>query len=96
MIYRIMLIGCTIIRMQEKILDKIVHCITDEDYEDLLKELADKLLNEESLKELNKVEKVESVYNCIGKFKYVEYPDDDEYDDEYDDDEEEYDDEECY
>lgn len=76
-----------------KILDKIVYCITNEDYEDLLKELADKLLNEESLEELNKVKKVESIYNCVGKFKYVEYPDDD-YDDEeeYEDDEEEYED----
>ena len=54
------------------ILDKIVHCMTEKDYEDLLKELADKLFNEEYLAEQNKVKKVETIYNCIGKFKYAE------------------------
>lgn len=54
------------------ILDKVVHCMNDEEYEDLLKELADKLLNEEYLAELNKVKKVETIYNCLGKFKFVE------------------------
>lgn len=69
----------------QNILDKVVHCMTEEDYEDLLKELADKLLNEEYLTEQNKLEKAETIYNCIGKFKFVEY-DEDEYD-EYEDEE---------
>ncbi len=60
------------------ILDKIVHCFNDEDYEDLLKELADKLLDEEYLAEQDKIEKVETIYNCIGKFKFVEYDEEDE------------------
>lgn len=70
------------------ILDKIVHCFNNSDYEDLLKELADKLLNEEYLAEANKVKKTETIYNCIGKFKFVE--DEEDYDDYYDEDEEDY------
>lgn len=60
------------------ILDKIVHCMTNEDYEDLLKELADKLLNEEFLAEQNKIKKVETIYECVGKFKFVEHNEEDE------------------
>ena len=62
------------------ILNKIVHCFIESDYEDLLQELADKLLNEEYLAEQNKIEKVESIYKCNGKFKYKEYDEDDELD----------------
>lgn len=61
------------------ILDRIVHCMTDEEYEDLLKDLADKLLNEEYLAEFREVKKVESVYDCIGKFKFNEYQEDEGY-----------------
>ena len=68
------------------ILDKVVYCMTDEDYEDLLKELADKLLNEEYLAEQNKFDKVETIYDCLGKFKFVE--DDEEDEEDYDEDEE--------
>lgn len=57
----------------KNILDRVVHCMTDEEYEDLLKDLADKLLNEGYLEEFSEVKKVESIYNCIGKFKFVEY-----------------------
>ena len=60
------------------ILDKIAYCMTDDEYEDLLKELADKLLNEEYLAEFREVKKVESIYNCVGKFKYEEYQEEDE------------------
>lgn len=77
----------------EAILDKIAYCITEKEYEDLLKELADKLLNEEYLAEQNKIEKVETIYNCIGKFKFVEYEEEDYYDDYYEEDEEEEDEE---
>ena len=76
------------------ILDKIVHCITNEDYEDLLKELADKLMNEEYLEEQNKIEKIETIYKCIGKFEFKESYDEDE--DDYYDDEEDEEDEEDY
>ena len=62
-----------------KILNKISTCYNDSDYEDLLKELADKLLNEEYLAEQNKEEKVGSIYDCDGKFKFVELTDDDDY-----------------
>lgn len=75
------------------ILDKIAYCMTDETYEDLLKELADKLLNEDYLAELNKVEKVETIYNCVGKFKFVEYQEEEEeyeYEEEDEEDEEDY------
>lgn len=60
------------------ILDKIAYCMTNDEYEDLLKELADKLLNEEYLTEFREVEKVETIYNCVGKFKFVEENEEDE------------------
>lgn len=63
----------------KNILDRVVHCMTDEEYEDLLKDLADKLLNEEYLAEFREVKKVESVYDCIGKFKFNEYQEDEGY-----------------
>lgn len=62
-----------------KILNKISDCISDSEYEDLLQELADKLLNEEYLAEQNKLEKVGTIYDCDGKFKYVEDNEDDYY-----------------
>lgn len=61
-----------------KILNKISTCHTEEDYEDLLKELTDELLNEEYLVEQNKEEKVGTIYNCDGRFKYEEPTNDDE------------------
>ena len=67
------------------ILDKIVHCMTNEDYEDLLKELTDKLFNEEFLAEQNQIKKIETIYECIGKFKFVE-----QYEEEYEDEEDYY------
>ena len=62
-----------------RILHGISGCYTNGDYEDLLKELADNLLNEEYLKEQNKIEKVDSIYKCDGSFKFVESYDDEEY-----------------
>ena len=78
-----------------KTLNNIVKCYNDSDYEDLLKELADKLFNEEYLAEQNKLEKVGTIYDCDGKFKYEERYDDNEDDDgyRYDDDEEDEEDE---
>lgn len=71
-----------------QILDKIADCIDDSDYEDLLKELADKLLDGEYLAEQHKLEKVGTVYDCAGKFSFVDYDDDD--DEYYDDDDDDY------
>ena len=61
----------------EKILNKVYECKTDDDYEQLLKELADELLNEEYLEEQNKIEKTKTIYECDGKFKFIDYPEDD-------------------
>ena len=61
------------------VLYKINYCYDSNDYEDLLKELADNLLNEDYLKEQNNFEKVGTIYKCEGKFKFVEYEEDDWY-----------------
>lgn len=71
-----------------KILERIEACYTESDYENLLKDLADMLLNEEYLAEQDKIAKEGSVYKCAGKFEYKEY------EEEYEEDEDEYDDEE--
>ena len=79
------------------ILDKITTCFSHDDYEKLLKELADKLLDEDYLAEQTKVEKVESIYKCVGKFQYVESYEEDEEEYDYEEDEEdEYEDGEYY
>lgn len=62
-----------------KILNKISDCISDSEYEDLLQELADKLLNEEYLAEQNKIKKIDTIYDCDGKFKYEEEAEEDYY-----------------
>lgn len=72
----------------KKILNTVYDCYNDSDYEDLLQELADELLKEEYLTEQGKLEKVETIYKCYGKFKFVEYNEDDEY--YLDEDEEDY------
>ena len=77
------------------ILDKIKECKTDDDYEALLKELADEFLVEEILKEFAQEAKVDSIYECSGPFEFVdqeeeeeEWPEED-YDDFEEDEEEE-------
>jgi hypothetical protein len=70
------------------ILDKIAYCFHDGNYEDLLKELADKLLNEKYLVKQNELEKVGTIYKCDGKFKFVEYEEDED-DWDYEEEEEE-------
>ena len=62
-----------------KVLTKIQDCHEDEDYENLLKELADLLINEEYLKEMNGKEKVGDIYNCDGCYKFKEYEDEEEW-----------------
>lgn len=76
----------------ENILNKILICANESDYEDLLKELADELLQEDYLVEQNKIEKEKTVYDCVGKFKFVEQ----DAEDEYELDDEDYNDEEDY
>jgi hypothetical protein len=71
------------------ILEGISDCLTYSDYDDLLKDLADTLLNEKYLKALDKQAKDGSIYECDGIFRYVEPDEDDE--DDYDD--EDYDEE---
>lgn len=71
----------------EKTLEKISGCLNDSDYEELLKELADVLLDEEYLAEKDKVEKVDTIYKCNGKFEFVEV--EEENDDYYYEDEDE-------
>ena len=64
------------------ILYKIINCYNNSDYEDLLQELADKLLKEEYLDKENEIEKIGTIYNCDGKFQFVEYDEEDEEDEE--------------
>ena len=63
-----------------KILNKIATCYDEGDYEDLLKALTDMLLDAEYLAEQNKAEKTGTIYDCDGKFQFVEpsYDGDDE------------------
>lgn len=65
------------------ILDRIEICNNDDDYENLLKDLADELLNEELLSKMETQTKIGSVYECNGPFKF-----DDSCDDEYDEEDE--------
>lgn len=60
------------------ILDKVSKCVNDGDYEDLLKELADSLLEEEYLSQQNDFKKTDSIYECAGKFEFVEDDEEDE------------------
>lgn len=75
------------------ILDEIYKCYNDDDYEDLLKDLADCLLDEDWLLTMEK-EKIGSIYNCDGPYKYslINYDEDeyDEYEDREDDEYDEY------
>lgn len=77
----------------DNILTKIANCFVDGDYEDLLKELADKLLDAELLDEMNKEKKIGTIYDCDGIFKWVEQEyeeDEDDWEDEDEEEEEEY------
>ena len=67
-----------------EILDSIENCYYESEYENLLKYLADKLLNEEYLVEQNEIEKIGTIYKCDGKFEFMEVLAEDE-DDYYED-----------
>ncbi len=79
-----------------ELLEDIFNCYNNDNYEYLLKRIADMLLDEDYLAEQNKVEKVGTIYKCDGAFKYVEHDDDDNDGYWYDDDEDEEDDDEEY
>lgn len=68
------------------VLDLIEDCKTDDDYERLLKDLADEFLIEDILKEFAMEAKVGSIYECDGPFEFSEYQEEDE--DDYEDEEE--------
>lgn len=65
------------------ILDRIETTRTENEYEKLLMDLADALLDEEFLNEMNQSPKTGSVYDCDGPFEFDEYRED-EYDDDKD------------
>ena len=67
----------------DTILDRVYGCYNDSDYENLLKDLADCLLDEDWLHIMEK-EKVGSIYNCDGPYAYEVIYDDEEDEDYYD------------
>lgn len=64
----------------DAILSEVFFARNDEDYEVILKNLADYLLREDLLEEYEKEEKIGSIYECDGNFKFEEYSE--EYDEE--------------
>lgn len=79
------------------VLYRIGECKADEEYEQLLADLADLLLTEKYLEAMNGFEKVGSVYDCDGPFQFVEAEEeDDESGGYWDDEDEEEDEEESY
>lgn len=63
------------------ILEGISDCICGDDYEDLLKDLADTLLVEKLLRAYSKQVKDGSIYDCDGVFRFEEYDDEEEEED---------------
>ena len=75
------------IPVSRKILEKIFDMYNDDDeaYSDMLFELATVLLDVLHLENESHFEKIGSIYDCDGIFKFSDYPyDDDDYDDDYD------------
>lgn len=60
-----------------RILRKIATCKTEDDYENLLKNLADTCLDEEDLESYSKEPKIDSVYDCDGPYVYEDEEDED-------------------
>ena len=54
------------------VLNKIKYCYYGSEYEELLKELADAVIDYDLLEKLDKTEAMGSIYDCDGKFKYAE------------------------
>lgn len=66
------------------ILDRICGIYNDGDYEDILNDLCDHLLNLEDLEKNSKSPKVGTIYECSGPFEFCDiYDDDDDDDDEW-------------
>ena len=63
----------------EGILDQIEDCFTDGEYEWLLKELADYIFDPGYLAVLDTIKKTGSIYDCDGKFRFVEHDEDDDW-----------------
>lgn len=56
-----------------KILYQIKNCYSDEQYEDILKRLADTLLDETYIESIADEEKIDSIYTCKGPFVFNEH-----------------------
>lgn len=67
----------------DMILEGITECRNGDDYEDLLAELADMLLDEGWLEIMAGVSKVGSIYDCDGPFEFVEYDEEDDDDEDW-------------
>lgn len=63
----------------EGILDQIEDCFTDGEYEWLLKELADYIFDPGYLAVLDTIKKTGSIYDCDGKYRFVEHDEDDDW-----------------
>lgn len=61
-----------------EILDDISDCWNGDEYEDILQILADKTLDPDFLEEMDKKPKQGSIYDCEGKFAFVEEEDEEE------------------
>lgn len=62
------------------VLDNIETCDSEDDYEDLLKELADGWMDSNYLNEMNEMPIQGDIYECNGKFKFKEPKGEDEED----------------
>lgn len=62
------------------ILEGIWECMNDSEYEDLLVDLADTMLDDEDLEKAAKLPKVDSIYDCDGPFEFNEMEDDEDED----------------
>ena len=70
------------------ILNTVYNCFDDSEYEDLLQELTNELFKEEYLAEQDKIEKAGTIYECNGKFKFIEEKEEEEDWDDWDEEEE--------
>ena len=62
-----------------RILYGICKCLSESDYEDLLKDLTDKLFDEEFLAEQDKLPKIGTIYECKGTFEFIEEDEEEEW-----------------
>lgn len=61
----------------DALLECVWKCMIDEDYENLLALLADKMLDEKTLAYWEQKPKTGSIYDCEGPFRFEEYYDED-------------------